>query len=113
MGLSIQDVGTTGSTMRKQTGNILNMIWVVIRREPIEEMQVVPAYAEWHLQGLSFDEQEAIAMCRDEHYFIGPLPVGVALPHDKVEWVGAYFPLKSRGTTSVESNNISPRESDS
>lgn len=63
-------------------------VWVVIRRDP----SLQPA--DWHLQGLAADERLAVEMSLDETYLIGPLPVNTALPHDRIEWVGSYFPHK-------------------
>lgn len=64
-------------------------IWICGRREDRGDL---PGH--WHLQGVSDDEETALAMCRDETYFIGPIPKNVALPHGNLEWVGCYFPLK-------------------
>ena len=67
--------------------------WVVIRRETEPNPQGVN---EWHLQGIAADESIAIEMCLDETYMIGPLPVNSTLPHDKIEWIGSYFPLRGQ-----------------
>lgn len=66
-------------------------IWVVGRRDP-----VIPegaTKANWHIQGVTSSEIIAIEMCLDATYFIGPLPINTALPHDTIEWIGSYFPL--------------------
>lgn len=68
-------------------------VWVVIRREENEGRP-----ADWHLQGIAADEELAVEMCADETYMIGPLPINTALPHDRIEWVGCYFPLRHRDT---------------
>ena len=49
-----------------------------------------------HLQGIATERSAAVAMCRDETYFIGPFPINVLLPHSAVEWIGLEFPLRSR-----------------
>ena len=60
----------------------------------------------YHIQGLAAgadsreSEQIAISMCRDETYFIGPLPVNLAFPHERCEWPGMYFPLKDHDVSS-------------
>lgn len=51
----------------------------------------------YHIQGIFVGDdaqRKAVACCIDEEYFVGPLPLNVALPHDETEWVGCYFPLK-------------------
>lgn len=65
-------------------------VWVVIRRDPAK------APADWHIQGVASDEEIAKQMCLDDSYIIGPLPLNIALPHDRVEWVGSYFPLREK-----------------
>ena len=66
-------------------------IWVVGRRQPPTD----PIYkADWHIQGVTTNEELALEMCVDENYFIGPLPVNTALPHKTIQWVGLYFPLR-------------------
>jgi hypothetical protein len=48
----------------------------------------------WDMQGIFLDEESAKAACRDHTYFIGPMKVGVSLPHETADaWIGAYFPL--------------------
>lgn len=48
----------------------------------------------WDMQGVFLDEASAVAACRDATYFVGPMAVGVSLPHETAaSWVGAYFPL--------------------
>jgi hypothetical protein len=47
-----------------------------------------------HLQGITHDRRTAVAMCRDESYFIGPVPLNVLLPHRSMEWIGLEFPLR-------------------
>lgn len=46
----------------------------------------------YHLQGIFTEESLAVAAAIDETYFVGPLPVNMALPHRVVEWAGLYFP---------------------
>ena len=64
-------------------------VWFVGRRELQADGPSI-----YHIQGIATDEVIAIAMCRDDTYFIGPLPVNVALPHERCEWPDMYFPLK-------------------
>lgn len=47
----------------------------------------------WNVQGVFTSEELAIAACRDEYYFIGPVVVDESLPDEPVEWPGAYYPL--------------------
>lgn len=63
--------------------------WICIRRE---------AANKYHLQGVFVEdggasgEQLAAAQCLDDTYYIGPLPVNVALPEKAFEWKGCYRP---------------------
>lgn len=77
---------------KQQTNTPNGWVWVVVRRSP-EINPDIQAY-EWHLQGVAEDEQIAVQMCLDEHYMIGPVPLNFSLPHNKIEWIGSYFPLK-------------------
>lgn len=68
-------------------------IWVVIRRSGPEEIDSHDGLARYMIQGLATTESIAVAMCRDETYYIGPMPVNYALPHERCEWPGLYCPL--------------------
>lgn len=46
----------------------------------------------WDLQGIFLTEDEAVAACRDETYFIGPEEIGVSLPHESIDPPGFYYP---------------------
>jgi hypothetical protein len=80
-------------------------VWLVGRREELYvevpcPMCKRPTVAIYHIQGIAAatdnatTEEFATGMCVDETYFIGPIPVNVALPHERCDWPGAYFPLK-------------------
>lgn len=96
MGICIQctELGA-GPKMEKTKSSGLNLasnwVWVVIRRDP--NVRTTTGTNDWHIQGCAADEELAIAMCQDETYLIGPLPLNSSLPHDKIEWIGSYFPL--------------------
>ena len=50
----------------------------------------------WEVQGIFPDEEAAASACRDETYFIVPLPWNVSLPHETMPVEPrAYFPLAS------------------
>ena len=61
--------------------------WVVGRR--------VLSADTWQLQGIAVNKSDAVQMCRDATYFIGPVPFNSALPHEQAEWAGCYYPLAS------------------
>lgn len=92
MGLCFQFIDGPGPKMRK--GKKMNIeqgfVWVVGRREPNTDP------VQWHIQGITETESLAIEMCVDETYFIGPVPINVSLSHNRIEWVGSYFPLEKR-----------------
>ena len=71
------------------------VIYIVGRRHPRSSNPDVDGY-QWHLQGVATDRRLAEAMCRDREYFVGPPPVNCALPHDTIQWVGLYFPLRQK-----------------
>ncbi len=91
MGVCVQqmDLEAPGMTIQLNDANLAHgWVWVCVRRDP----HTSPA--DWHIQGVAADEQIAIEMCDDENYMIGPLPLNASLPHDRIEWAGAYFPLR-------------------
>jgi hypothetical protein len=49
----------------------------------------------WQLQGVFSDRTNAIKACRDEDYFVGPVPLDRSLPHQTVKWPGCFYPIKS------------------
>lgn len=85
------------------------VVWIVTRREDREfrrrdgspylnedgEPLKVGVY---HIQGAFSEEIHAVAACRDPSYLVGSLPLNVSLPHNAVEWVGSYFPLRVEDT---------------
>jgi hypothetical protein len=89
MGITIQSIRGTGPTM--ETRDLADgWVWLVLRRDPEAQDDL----HRWHIQGVASDELSAIKLCVDENYMIGPLPMDNALPHTRVEWAGAYFPLR-------------------
>lgn len=66
------------------------LVWIVGRRA--ERGEGMPG--DWHIQGAFMNECDAAAICRDDTYFIAPLPINISLPHSRIEWLGLYFPLK-------------------
>ena len=86
MGVCVQEIKNI--IPRSRSEFLVGFIWIVGRRE--ERKNLPPA---WYIQGIAEDESTAIRFCRDETYWIGPLPLGVMLQHDKQEWIGSYFPL--------------------
>lgn len=51
---------------------------------------------EIHLQGVASDRQTAVAMCIDETYFFGPIPVNILLPAGRIEWIGVEYPKRKK-----------------
>lgn len=91
MGLIFQKLQGNGPKMKDPDLTLEHQwVWIVIRRDD----QGPDTPADWHLQGIAADEALAIQMCIDETYLIGPLPLNTALPHDRIEWLGSYFPLR-------------------
>ena len=48
----------------------------------------------WEMQGVFSDKNAAISACRDYTYFVGPVIMNMSLPHDTVEWFGAFYPIE-------------------
>jgi hypothetical protein len=90
MGVCVNDLKGNGEKL--EIGANAEFIWIVMRRQDRGELP-----GQWHIQGIADTEKLAILMCKDETYFIGPLPKNVSLPHDTIEWINCYFPLKKDG----------------
>lgn len=105
MGLWLGTIAGDAPTNDMERNIETGFIWVVGRLDPDKD---VPRSERWHIQGIAVNEQSATAMCLDKTYFIGPLPIGVALPHERSEWIGAYFPLLQYDafTGDTTTNNI-------
>lgn len=71
----------------------VDVCWITGRITPEEELDTFEHT--WQLQGVFRTEQAAKSACKDDLYFIGPVLVGVSLPHDRTEWPGCYFPLRA------------------
>lgn len=48
---------------------------------------------DWTFQGVYDSEEKAIQACLTEDYFIGPVGLNEPIPHERMAWPGAYFPL--------------------
>jgi hypothetical protein len=100
MGIYFGDPIPTGPNMTERNSTN-GYMWVVLRREVKSQMKIKVIkpdgqegeWSVWHIQGIASDELTAIKMCVDENYMIGPLPVDNALPENRLDWAGAYFPL--------------------
>lgn len=66
----------------------MNEVWIAGRVVAMTNQGQV-----WELQGIFPDEASAKAACRDDTYFITPLPWNVSLPHETIEVPRAYYPL--------------------
>jgi hypothetical protein len=61
------------------------IVWVVGRSTGGDAFQ---------FQGVFSTETLAVAACRDETYYIGPVTLDESLPHDTIPiWPGARYPL--------------------
>lgn len=47
--------------------------------------------SDWELVGVYMVEEEAVAACRDERYFVGPIPLNRSVESTN-EWAGSYYP---------------------
>lgn len=73
------------------------MIYLLGRRA--EEMlcpKCTHKHGVYFIQGAFTEPSLAEAAALDETYFVGPLPLNMALPHELIEWHGLYWPLQVR-----------------
>lgn len=92
MGICCYGISKDGPRMSKKKMNLAHgFVWVCGRLDTEDGKE-----GHWHLQGIAEDEDKAILMCEDETYFIGPVPFNTALPIQKIDWVGSYFPLRQK-----------------
>ena len=50
------------------------------------------AEREWEFQGIFDSEQRAIDACTHDNYWIAPVRLNEPLPHETVDFSGAYYP---------------------
>lgn len=102
-----RDGGDASAERVREAFNLLDELEAYLATQPINDERVAAglkslrvlreadaSYVRYHIQGIATSREIAEAMCRDESYLIGPLPVNVVLQHDRTEWPGAYFPLR-------------------
>lgn len=51
-----------------------------------------PEGAVWDLQGVFANEQLALEACTTPAFFLGPMDINKALPHERCDWPGVYYP---------------------
>lgn len=73
------------------TANAVDIIWVAGRVVNSESSPIA-----WAIQGVFETKEKAIAACRDEWYFIGPLRLNESLPDTNKEWPGCFYPLAEK-----------------
>jgi len=59
-------------------------LWIVGR---------VTELGDWQFQGVFDTEEAAVAACKDETWFVGPVALNEELPEEAMDWPGAYFPI--------------------
>ena len=53
---------------------------------------------QWHIQGIFLTEDEAVNACRNDYYFVVPVPFGVELPHETMPHdIRGRYPLLCTG----------------
>lgn len=67
-------------------------LWVV--GEYIDETE---RGAVWDIRGIFDDGAMAIAACRNERWFVGPVAMNKILPPHPDVWEGCWYPLMERG----------------
>jgi hypothetical protein len=49
----------------------------------------------WELQGVFYSEEDAVAACRTDQYFVVEIESGVNAPHEPVHPVKSWYPLRA------------------
>lgn len=86
------DIALARETTWRQAANRMERalgpadVWIVGKA-----LEDVPA-PRWEFQGVFMTEEEAIAACASDSYFIGPAIVGDRLADETVPWPGSYYP---------------------
>lgn len=98
-------VGRRESTIRRWTikaiklsvEDVRDLLKALDERSDMElrDIEVEVEVGVYHIQGIATSEEVAVEMCRDLGYFIGPIPVNLALPHERCEWPEMYFPIEA------------------
>lgn len=47
----------------------------------------------WEIVGVFSSQEKAIQACRDMDYFVGPMIMNQAMPHEPTEWEGSFYPF--------------------
>jgi hypothetical protein len=55
-----------------------------------------PSGRVWEIQGAFSTEALAVAACRNEAYWVGPLTLDESLPEELIPWPGCYYPKMSQ-----------------
>jgi len=63
----------------------MTKVWIVGKTDETD-------YLRWEFQGVFDDEQEAINVCEDETWFVGPAQMNERISSRRVDWPGAYYP---------------------
>lgn len=59
------------------------MLWIVGKRITATE---------WEFQGVFDSQEQAVAACRSDDYFIGPATLNEAITDEREDWPGCYYP---------------------
>lgn len=70
------------------TQDAIDVVWVTGKVVNSESTPMA-----WAIQGVFDTKEKAIAACRSEWYFIGPLRINEALPDENKEWPGCTYPM--------------------
>lgn len=46
----------------------------------------------WEIMGIFDKEEDAVKLCKNNNYFVGPINLNEVLPEETIEWPDAYFP---------------------
>ncbi len=50
-------------------------------------------HAKWEFMGIFDMEDQALSICVEPGYFIGPVILNQACPVERTTWPGAYYPM--------------------
>lgn len=63
-------------------------VWVCGKNVAETETGIV-----WELQGVFTTKEAAVAACKGENYFVGPVELNKEMPDEPIEWKGCEYPL--------------------
>lgn len=65
----------------------MKVVWIAGKCIEVTDVGIV-----WEIAGIFDREDDAINVCLDEDYFVGPIEINVQLPECILKWPKPYYP---------------------